>query len=58
MLYLTASIGIGLGDGSSVVMEPGAVLLAEDTTGHGHTSSVRRGGVYAFVPLVAGGGVK
>ena len=51
VLYLTASVELGLGDGSSVLMEPGDVLRAEDTTGHGHTSSVRRGGVCAFVHL-------
>ena len=51
VLYLTAAVEIGLGDGSSVVMEPGDVLLAEDTTGHGHTSRVRQGGICAFVPL-------
>ncbi len=51
VLYLTAGVEIGLGDGSSIVMEPGDVLLAEDTTGHGHTSRVRQGGICAFVPL-------
>lgn len=51
VLYLTASVEIGLGDGSSVVMEPGDVLLADDTTGRCHKSSVRKGGVVAFVPL-------
>jgi hypothetical protein len=51
VLYLTASVEIGLGDGSSTLMEPGDVLRAEDTTGHGHTSTVRQGGVCAFVPI-------
>ena len=51
MLYLTARVQLGLGDGSSVIMEPGDVLLAEDTTGHGHTSSVLAGGLCAVVPL-------
>ena len=51
VLYLTASIEIGLGDGSSIVMEPGDVLRAEDTTGHGHTSTIRQGGLCAFVPI-------
>lgn len=51
VLYLTASIEIGLGDGTSVVMEPGDVLRAEDTTGHGHTSTVRQAGACAFVPI-------
>ncbi len=51
MLYLTARVEIGLGDGSSIVMEPGDALLAEDTTGHGHTSKVLQAGVCAVVPL-------
>ena len=51
VIYLTASVEIGLGDGSSTVMEPGDVLRAEDVTGHGHTSTVRQGGVCAFVPI-------
>jgi hypothetical protein len=51
MLYLTARVEIGLGDGSSIVMEPGDALLAEDTTGHGHTSKVLEPGVCAVVPL-------
>ncbi len=51
VLYLTASVEIGLGDGSSIVMEPGDVLRAEDTTGQGHTSTIRQGGVCAFVPI-------
>ena len=51
VLYLTASVELGLGDGSSVVMAPGDVLRAEDTTGRGHTSRVLVGGMVAFVPL-------
>ena len=43
VIYLTASVEIGLGDGSSTVMEPGDVLRAEDVTGHVHTSTVRQG---------------
>ena len=51
MLYLTASVEIGLGDGTSILMERGDVLRAEDTTGHGHTSTIREGGLCAFVPI-------
>ena len=51
MLYLTARVRIGLGDGSSIIMEPGDALLAEDTTGHGHTSTVLQEGVCAVVTL-------
>jgi hypothetical protein len=51
VLYLTASVEIGLGDGTSTLMEAGDVLRAEDTAGHGHTSTVRQGGLCAFVPI-------
>jgi hypothetical protein len=53
VLYLSATVEIGLGDGSTVLMEPGDVLMAEDTTGRGHTSRVLegKGGLCAFVPL-------
>ncbi|RJQ09106.1 MAG: hypothetical protein C4558_06835 [Dehalococcoidia bacterium] len=51
MLYLTARVEIGLGDGTSVIMEPGDALLAEDTTGRGHTSRVLQPGVCAVVTL-------
>ena len=51
VLYLTASVEIGVGDGTTLVMDPGDALLAEDVSGRGHTSRVVRGGVCAFVPL-------
>jgi hypothetical protein len=51
VLYLTAGVEIGLGDGTSMFMDPGDVLLAEDTTGHGHTSRITQGGLCAFVPV-------
>jgi hypothetical protein len=51
VLYLTASVEVGLGDGTSILMERGDVLRAEDTTGHGHTSTIREGGLCAFVPI-------
>lgn len=51
VLYLTASVEVGLADGTTVLMEPGDVLQAEDTTGRGHTSRVLRGGLCAFVHL-------
>ncbi|MEQ8194311.1 MAG: hypothetical protein RIB59_07460 [Rhodospirillales bacterium] len=50
-LYLSARVEIGLGDGSSVIMEPGDILLAQDTTGRGHTSKVLQDGMVAFVRL-------
>ena len=51
VIYLTASVEVGCADGSSVVMEPGDVLLAEDLTGHGHTSHVLVSGIGMTVPL-------
>ena len=51
VFYLTATVEIGLGDGSRHVMNPGDVLLAEDTTGRGHTSRVIVGGMSATVRL-------
>lgn len=51
VIYLTASVEIGLGDGSKHMMNPGDVLLAEDTTGHGHSSRVVKGGMCAIVRI-------
>ena len=51
VFYLSCTVEIGTGDGSKTVMEPGDVLLAQDATGHGHTSRVLRSGVCAFVRL-------
>ncbi len=51
MMYLTATVEIGLGDGSSLVMEPGDVLLAEDATGRGHSSRVIKGGMCAVIRI-------
>ena len=51
VFYLTASVELSLGDGSTHIMEPGDVLLAEDTTGRGHTSRVVKGGISATVRL-------
>ena len=48
-LYLSCTVEIGLGDGSSIVMEPGDILVAQDTTGHGHSSKVLKEGMVAFV---------
>lgn len=49
MVYLTARVELGLGDGSTIVMEPGDVLQAEDTTGRGHTSNVLQPGMCMIV---------
>lgn len=51
MIYLTASVEIGLGDGTTHLMQPGDVLLAEDTTGRGHSSRVVKGGMCAIVRI-------
>lgn len=53
MIYLTATVEIGLGDGSTITMHPGDVLQAEDTTGRGHTSRVLQAGMCAVVHLTA-----
>ena len=53
MVYLTARVEIGLGDGSAIVMEPGDILQAEDTTGRGHTSRVLQDGICLVVRLEA-----
>ena len=51
VLYLTATVEICLGDGTALLMEPGDVLRAEDTTGHGHSSRVVKDGISVTVPL-------
>lgn len=51
MIYLTATVEIGLGDGTTHLMYPGDVLLAEDTTGRGHSSRVLKGGMCAVVRI-------
>ena len=38
VINLEGSVEVTLGDGSSRILGPGAVLLAEDTTGRGHMS--------------------
>lgn len=38
MITLSGSVDIGIGDGSRMTFHPGDVLLAEDTTGQGHTA--------------------
>jgi hypothetical protein len=51
LLYLTAQVELGFGDGSTVRMEPGDVLLVEDLTGRGHSSRVIKAGLCAVVAL-------
>lgn len=53
VFYLSAGVEIVVGDGTSVDMDPGDVLIAEDVSGRGHTSRVRpgMGGICAFIPL-------
>jgi hypothetical protein len=55
MLYLTARVELGFSDGTSVVLEPGDALLAEDIAGPGHTSKVLTPGMCAVVPLARDG---
>ena len=51
LLYLTARVELGFGDGATVTMNPGDVLLVEDLTGRGHTSRVIEAGLCAVVAL-------
>ncbi len=43
VINLSGSVEIIVGDGSSRVLGPGDILLAEDTTGHGHISRAVEG---------------
>ena len=38
VIHLDAAVEIETGDGTKRTLEPGDILLAEDTTGHGHIS--------------------
>jgi hypothetical protein len=38
VINLDAAVELEVGDGSKRVLHPGDILLAEDTTGHGHQS--------------------
>jgi quercetin dioxygenase-like cupin family protein len=40
VITLAGEVEIGLGDGTKQRFGPGDVLLAEDLTGHGHTTRV------------------
>ena len=40
IISLSGRVEIGLGDGTSVVYNPGDARLVEDTTGRGHTTRV------------------
>jgi hypothetical protein len=51
LLYLSARVELGFGDGTSVTMSPGDVLLVEDLTGRGHTSRVLEAGLCAVIAL-------
>lgn len=51
LFYLSARVELGLGDGTTVTMNPGDVLLAEDITGRGHSSRVLEAGLCAVVAL-------
>jgi uncharacterized protein YjlB len=51
LLYLSARVELGFGDGSAVTMDPGDVLLVEDLTGRGHSSRVIEAGYCAVVAL-------
>ncbi|TYC80974.1 cupin domain-containing protein [Novosphingobium sp. BW1] len=38
LIVLAGSLEIGLGDGSKYILSKGDIVLADDVTGHGHTS--------------------
>ena len=39
VITLSGSVDISVGDGTRITFHPGDVLLAEDTTGQGHTAT-------------------
>ena len=43
IIMLDAGVEIEVGDGTRRIINPGEVLLAEDTTGHGHISRTLNG---------------
>jgi hypothetical protein len=53
VVNLTGSVELEVGDGTRRLLGPGDVLLAEDTTGHGHISRAVRGEPRRclFIPL-------
>jgi hypothetical protein len=51
ILYLTATVEIGVSDGTVARLEPGDVLQVEDRTGRGHTSRVIHPGISATIRL-------
>lgn len=53
VVNLSGSVEITVGSGESRVLGPGEILLAEDTTGHGHKSRAVDGEVRRclFIPL-------
>ena len=40
VITLEGQMEVGLGDGTKRIFNPGDVLLADDLTGHGHTTAV------------------
>ena len=53
IISLSGRVEIGLGDGSSVVYNPGDARLVEDTTGRGHTTRVigNESCIHVVIPL-------
>jgi hypothetical protein len=53
LIILSGEVEIGLGDGSQHRFGAGTALLAEDTTGQGHTTQIVDGGpvIQAVIPL-------
>ena len=53
IISLSGRVEIGLGDGTSVVYNPGDARLVEDTTGRGHTTRVigNESCIHVVIPL-------
>ena len=53
IISLSGGVEIGLGDGTSVVYNPGDARLVEDTTGRGHTTRVigNESCIHVVIPL-------
>ncbi len=51
IFHLTARMEATAWDGSTLVAEPGDVVLAEDTTGRGHQTRTLTTGVAAFITV-------
>ncbi|MDA0262650.1 MAG: cupin domain-containing protein [Chloroflexi bacterium] len=51
VITLEGQVEVGLGDGTKRVFSAGDVILADDLTGHGHTTAVHGGKVRVSVAI-------